>query len=389
MKRYIDTYRGLPRGVWILAMVVLVNRAGSMVLPFMSLYMTNKLGADAEATGRALTIYGIGALIGVSLGGWLVDRVSKRGVMLTSLVLNAAGFLVMSRLHEVGLLTIALFVVGIVGEAFRPANGAAIVAATAPEKLPQSFALHSLAVNLGISIGAALGGTLAAISYTSLFYVDAGTCIVAAVVLFVVVTEPMSAPGSREDKSGSLAVMLKLTGFMVAFAVMAMLFIQFFTTAPLYYNEVNHFSEARIGYLLAVNTLGITVLQMPVTARTQRYDKLRIISIGCVLFALGFAFIPFSRVYVIAIIAALIWTGGEMVALPTINSYIASVAPPGQTGRYLGATSAAFTVGRMVAPLIGTIVFQRLGGNILWWGSVATAMALAMYYYAIAVKASA
>jgi predicted MFS family arabinose efflux permease len=384
VKRYIDSYRGLPRGVWVLALVVLVNRAGSMVLPFMSLYMTNKLGADPESTGRALTIYGIGAVIGVSLGGWLVDRLNKRAVMVCSLVSNGAGFFIMSELRNFTVLTIALFVVGIVGEAFRPANAAAVVSVAPPERLQRAFALHALAANLGLSVGATLGGSLAAISYTALFYVDGVTCFAAATLLLLVVGPMASAPRDKTLDRASSTVFIRLGGFMIAFAIMAVLFIQFFTTATLYHNEVNHFSEARIGYLLAVNTLGITFLQMPVTTRTQTLNRPRLIAFGCLMFAGGFALLPFSSLYSIAVASSIIWTAGEMVALPTINAYVVAIAPSHLVGRYLGATSAAFTVGRMVAPLIGTIVFQRLGGNVLWWASAAIAVALALYYYAMA-----
>src|SRR5262249_42604637 len=152
----------------------------------------------------------------------------------------------------------------------------------------------------------------------------------------IVVGALPTATGDAGTRRGSTTVFIELGGFIVAFAVMAVLFIQFFTTATLYHNEVNHFSEARIGYLLAVNTLRITFLQMPVTPRPQGYDRLQLIALGCLMFAAGFALLPFSASYAIAVASSVVWTIGEMIALPTVNAYVVDIAPAQHVGRYLG-----------------------------------------------------
>ncbi|HQU33342.1 MAG TPA: MFS transporter, partial [Thermoanaerobaculaceae bacterium] len=94
LKRIVGTYRaafsGLPREVWIQGLATLVNRSGTMVLPFMSLYLTTKLGFSIIAAGQVLSLYGIGAIAGSWLGGTLSDRMGPVRVQVASLAATGA-----------------------------------------------------------------------------------------------------------------------------------------------------------------------------------------------------------------------------------------------------------------------------------------------------------
>lgn len=59
---YKDAYRGITKSVWILAAIQLINRTGSMVLPFMTVYMTSSLGYSKTQAGLIMSIFGIGSL---------------------------------------------------------------------------------------------------------------------------------------------------------------------------------------------------------------------------------------------------------------------------------------------------------------------------------------
>jgi predicted MFS family arabinose efflux permease len=67
--------KGLPRDVWILALATLINRAGTMVLPFLVLYLTRELGFSASRAGFVLGVYGAGALVAAPISGRLTDRI--------------------------------------------------------------------------------------------------------------------------------------------------------------------------------------------------------------------------------------------------------------------------------------------------------------------------
>ena len=95
---YRAAFAGLPRDVWLHSFVLLVNRSGSMVLPFIALYLTQEHGLTAAQAGRVLALYGIGAAFGSYLGGWLSDRVGAVRTQHLSLVVSGVGFVVLSEL---------------------------------------------------------------------------------------------------------------------------------------------------------------------------------------------------------------------------------------------------------------------------------------------------
>ncbi|HSI03066.1 MAG TPA: MFS transporter [Myxococcota bacterium] len=379
LEGYLSTYRGLPPRVWILAVVCLVNRVGSMVITFLSLYVSNHLGADVETVGRVLTAHGAGAVVGVIAGGALVDRLGPKRIMVASLTSNAIGFVLISRIPDVDWLMVAMFVLAAFGEAVRPANTAALAGAARPEDMGRAFGLMQLAVNLGVSIGAGVGGFLAAISYPALFYVDAAAAFAGAVLTLLYVKEGTAAPRAAREKSEARrpsGVALLIGGQVVVSALL----IQMFTTAPLYHNVVNGFSERRIGLLVVVNTLIITFSQVPAAARLASMPTLRVIAGGLVGFAGGYLLLPFTSAYAMAVTAMTIFTLGELVIFPALNTHVAKAAPPGETGRYMGMTFAAHAGGRLVAPFVGTLVYQRLGPLYLWWGCAVVGLLLALAY---------
>ncbi len=376
---YLSTYRGLSSRVWILALVCLVNRVGSMVITFLSLYVANEMGADVEVVGRVLTAHGAGAVVGVTAGGALVDKLGAKRIMVASLTSNAVGFALISRINDVHWLMAAMFTLAAFGEAVRPANTAALAGAARAEDLGRSFGLMQLAVNLGVSIGAGVGGLLAAVSYTALFYVDAVAALAGALLAAFFVRDAQQTP--RAAKTGTEASrpsgMALLIGGQV---IVSALLIQMFTTAPLYHNTVNGFSERRVGMLVVVNTLIIAFLQVPVAARLAHKRALRVIATGLIGFAGGYLLLPFTARYSMAVVAMIVLTLGELVIFPALNTHVASTAPPGETGRYMGMTFAAHASGRLLAPLIGTLVYQRLGPIYLWWGCAVVGLLLALAY---------
>jgi len=174
---YTKSFAGLPRDAWLLAAAVFINRAGSMVLFFLSLYLTQKMGFTISEAGQMISLYGMGALIGSYTGGWLSDRIGSIRVQMISLVLSAFGYVILGYMRQPIYIASMLFVVAIVAEALRPANNTAISEVSSPELRARGFALNRLAINLGVSIGPALGGFLALYSYHYLFWIDGLTCL--------------------------------------------------------------------------------------------------------------------------------------------------------------------------------------------------------------------
>ncbi|WP_262506534.1 MFS transporter [Sphingobacterium sp. T2] len=170
---YINSYKGLSQAAWLLALVILINRTGSMVIPFLGMYMSSELGFSKTQIGLVLGCFGLGAVCGSWLGGWLTDRFGNFKVQAISLMAVIPLFLVLPAFTTFEGLAPMIFLLSVVADTFRPANSVSVARYAKPENITRAYSLNRMAVNLGFSIGPALGGFLATISYHWIFYGNA------------------------------------------------------------------------------------------------------------------------------------------------------------------------------------------------------------------------
>ena len=147
---YREAYAGLPRDVWLISLAAMVNRAGTMVLPFLSLYLTREMELSAVAAGRIIACFGIGSMAGAYLGGRLSDRISPLAVQQLSLAGSGVGFLVLTSLDDPVPIAVGVLLVALVSDALRPALMVSVSQFSPPEALKRSYALVRLAANLDI-----------------------------------------------------------------------------------------------------------------------------------------------------------------------------------------------------------------------------------------------
>ena len=378
---YRAAYRGLPRDVWLLALTLLVNRAGSMVLPFLSLYLTQARGLPAAAAGRLLSLYGLGSIAGAWLGGWLSDRIGATRTQQLSLIAGGAAYVWVGTLDSTASIGAGLFALSVVIEAYRPA-ALADAAERAPAGLhARAFALMRLAVNLGVGIGPAVGGYLALYSYRWLFVVDGLTCWLACIVLALAL-----APVAGERRGGTLPPgvappwrdlpFIALLSFVV---VLASVFFQLWSTLPLYYREHYGFREDTIGLLLALNPLLIVLFEMVLVRQLERRPRMPLIGLGAFLVGAGMGLMPLGGTLGFVALTIVVWTLGEMLALPLVNSVVADRAAPGTRGRYMGLYTMAFSLAFVLAPACGMLAYERLGPSGLWYGTAAFGAVLGLW----------
>jgi len=123
---YRDAYVGLSGAIWWLALVMFVNRAGTMVLPFLTVYLRDELNYSITAAGWEIALFGTGAILGNFMGGRLTDKIGFYSIQTWSLFLNGILFIVLGQMRTFWQIGSCMFIIGVVGEAFRPANAAAI-----------------------------------------------------------------------------------------------------------------------------------------------------------------------------------------------------------------------------------------------------------------------
>ena len=366
---YRRAFSGLPKAVWILAFVAFVNRSGTMVVPFLVLYLTQARGYSATAAGRLLALYGLGAILGTYLGGWRSDRVGTRRVLLSSLWSGAGAFLLLGFLRERWAIACAAFFLSLVSEAFRPALATATAESSPPGERGRAFALNRLAVNIGMSFGPAAGGFLAQIDYLWLFIVDGATSLLAGWVLLrsfrklparLLPHESKPAAGHSPWSDGPFVALI------VLMTLYGLVFFQLLGAFPLTLRDRFGLSEAWIGISLAVNTIVITCFEMLLVHSLRHREPYKIIGFGSFLMCLGFALLPFGTGRAYVIFTVLIWTLGEMLSLAIVSGVVAERAGTSNQGRFMGAFALSFAVAFVVAPLLGTWVYQRYGPQILW-----------------------
>lgn len=384
---YRDAFAGLSKPVWVLSAVTLVNRSGTMVLPFLTLYLTSQQQQTATQAGMALSVYGLGAVAGSYLGGWLCDVLNPITVQALSLLLTGGAFLVLKSMDSGSAIIVTLLVLSLVNEAFRPANAASLSALSTPSNRVRAFALNRLAVNLGMTVGPVVGGFLATIDYGWLFLADAVTCFLAAGLLWgffrpkAAGEHPVEHPPTVRD--GSLWRDRPFLALFAMSTVLGMVFFQSLVTFPLTLRNQYAFAEYQIGLVLAVNTVIIVLLEMVTTHVLAQRNPLKIVGVGCFLVCLGFALLPLGSGFTFVAATVAVWTVGEMLSMPFTAAFVANRAGPKNQGRYMGMYTLSFSLACVIGPLLGTWVYQQFGPKTLWYGCGVVGVLLWAGYYGL------
>ena len=237
-KNYINTFKGLSPEVWWLALITLINRAGTMVIPFLSLYLNKDLGFSLSNVGWILSIFGLGSVAGSWIGGKLTDKLGFYRVMVFSLFATGILFILLQYLTTFLSFSIGIFLVMLVADSFRPAMFVAMSAYSKPENKTRSVTLIRLAINLGFSAGPAVGGVIiTTIGYSGLFWIDGITCLLATILLIKVLhPKKVKALDTVINENPESVIQDKTYWlFLIAMAFFGIIFLQYFSTMPLYY----------------------------------------------------------------------------------------------------------------------------------------------------------
>jgi MFS family permease len=363
--------RGLPRDSWTLAIVTVINRLGTMVLPFLMLHLTKNLGIEPARAGLTLSGYGVAALTAAPVAGRLSDRIGAARMLKVSLFATGILMWILPMAKAWGAVSLAVFLLGIAAEAFRPASMALVGELAGQERRKQGFALNRLAINLGMSVGPALGGVLAMSSFRSLFWVNGATSMLAGVVL---VGLPIRAGGPHPRGHAAPGVRLgaepgshaRLMYFLIALLPVVLVFFQHEGTMPLFIVQELGFSEAVYGSMFTINTVLIVLLEVRLNGATAHWPHRRSLALGSFLCGAGFGAFALARSLGLLIAGVVIWTVAEMILLPAASAYVTEIAPPARRGEYLGYFSMFFGLGFAIGPAGGTAVLQRFGSTTLW-----------------------
>lgn len=377
---------GLPRTFWMVWMGMLVNRLASFVAPFLALFLVRERGFDAAEAGRIVALYGLGVMVAGPLGGTLADRLGRRPTMLLGLVTGALSVAALVLTRAPLALAALAFVNGATGEIYRPAMNAVVADVVAPAERTRAYGLVYWAINMGWSVGLSVAGLFAERHIAWLFLVDATTSLAFAAVLAFTVPETRPAGVEPAPALAGLAQVFHDRVFVV-FVLLAlgglMVFTQFQLAAPL--DMAAHgVGPAGFAWLMALNGVGVVLLQPLLGARLRRYDPSRALAVSALLFGIGFGVNALGGSVPLYVFGVLLWTVGEVVGFPVANAVVADLSPASLRGRYQGAYSMSWGVAFTLSPLIGGEVMSRLGARTLWIGTLVVGILLAAGHLAAA-----
>ena len=374
-QRYINNFRGFTREIWILALVTFINRAGTMVLPFLSKYLKEDLNFSYSQVGWIMVAFGFGSMLGSWLGGKLSDKIGFYKIMIFSLFTSGLLLFMVQYMRTFWGLCAGMFLTMTIADMFRPAMYVSLATYAKPENRTRALTLVRLAVNLGFTAGPALGGLIIMnIGYSGLFWVDGSSCIIS-ILIFTLLVKERKKPSGLNTSASETEIPLSVFKdkifwiFLFVCFVTAVLFFQLFTTLPLYHNEKFGLSEFQSGLLLSLNGILIFFLEMPIVSISQRkgIDKLKIILWGSLLMALSFYVLLFNVWAGVLIISILFITFGEMFIFPFSNSFALSRAPKGHEGRYMALFTMSFSLAHIASSKTGLQIIASYGYQTNWF----------------------
>jgi predicted MFS family arabinose efflux permease len=393
-----QSFSGIPRIIWLLSSVSLINRTGTMVVCFLTIYLTQQLGFDLRSAGYVLVCYGVGTIGGLYIGGWLTDKIGYKQVQMWSLILAGASFIATMYIRDFWAMCGMTFLFAFFGDAFRPANQVAIRMNSDEATRTRAFSLMRIAVNLAISIALIGGGLLVKLGWEWLFWVDGLTCFGAALLLYFFVndktTQPMSDVGfgisedvvveserqailmndkkvvddnplptlsAYRDRDYLLFVFLTFIG--------ATVFMQIMWTVPVFFKEIYHWNEAQIGLANALNAVLITTIEMPLIFRIEnKKSPMWFVRLGIILYGLAYIafFLPSYWAVLAVVFYMTIISFGEIFVMPFSTSWATKRSGTARQGQYMGLYGMAYSISNVFAPFIGTQVIAGFGYSALW-----------------------
>jgi MFS family permease len=369
----------LGRSFWVLCTGAFINRAGTMVVPFMTLYLVSARGFSIVVAGEMLAGFGGGAIVAPLIGGALADRVGRRVTLLGSTLTTAAIMVALAYARLTALIVVLILLLGVTLEAPRPVTQALVADLVPEEDRARAYAALFWVSNLGFAAAMTSAGFLAQSAFTAIFWIDAGTGLLFGGLVWLFVPEREGRLDSvRKNTSGYRVVVRDRTmlAFTAAVAVYYFVYLQSDSTLPLVMHR-SGLPPHVYGLCMALNGVVICLAQPVLAPRLIGRDPGRVWAAGVAMVGVGFALTAIVSTTGGYLVSVTVWTFGEIFPAMVTGAIVARLAPEDLRGRYSGLYGLAVASGWLTSSLGGTRLLSV--SPLVLWGSCAVLTAASAY----------
>ncbi|HLF72767.1 MAG TPA: MFS transporter [Anaerolineales bacterium] len=378
----------LPATYWFLWLGILINRLGSFVIPFLTLYLTSQRGISVSQAALTVSLFGAGSFAAQLSGGELADRLGRRPVMLISLFAAPVVMIGLGFAHSLPVIAFCTLILGFFTDLFRPALGAAVADLVPPSARTRAFGYQNWAVNLGFSLAPILAGFMARYDYLLLFIGDALTTLVFGLIVLARVPETRPAEAAhvasiafreRARQAGRETILLLFT---VLALFVGIIYMQGYVTLPVDM-KANGLSSADYGLAIAINGILIVLLSIQVSHAAARWHRFGAMAIAVLFLGAGFGLNAFAHSLPFYMFSVAVWTLGEITATAVAPALIADLSPVELRGLFQGIFGSAWGLSFFLGPLLGGWIYDQLGSDALWGGCLILGFAIGLCYLAM------
>ena len=377
LKRLKSQFTSFPRPFQILVIGTFIDQVGSsLIFPFLSLYVAQKFDVGMTEVGLLLGVWSASGIIGSMIGGALADKFGRKLIIILGLVFSALTALMMGFVNNYYAFYAVVIFAGLFSDIAGPARQAMVADLLEGEQRAEGFSLIRVVSNFAVMIGPAIGGILVGISYLLLFILDACTSCITALIVFK--TIPETKPAESEEQA-SENIMQTLNGyrevaknrlfmaFLGATIIIVLVYMQMYSSLPVYLNQMHGLSSQGFGYLMSMNAAIVVVMQYGIGRIVRKYPPMVMMMLASALYGIGYVMFAFVDVYVLFMLAMATITLGEMVHVPVAQALVAFFAPEDMRGRYMATAGLSWTLPNTVAALLAGLVMDNYDPRILWY----------------------
>ncbi len=356
---------------------MLISTIGSsMIWPFLMIYVSEKLSLPLASIASLMTINAVMGLISSFIAGPIADRVGRKGVMVVSLLVNGAQYLMMSQATTLPAFAFLMGLSGAFNPLYRVGADAMMADLIVPEKRVDAYSLLRMSNNVGVALGPAIGGFIASSSYTVAFIMAAVGMITYSLLLVFFAHETLPKDlvktSRKTERFGGYGRILRDSRFMSfvgGFTLIQMTSVILWVLLSVYTKTNFNISERLYGLIPTTNALMVVFFQIYVTRISKRYPPLQAMAVGAFFYAIGVGSVALGHSFTGFWISMVVATVGELVAVPTSTTYAANLAPADMRGRYMSIYSLTWPIAAGIGPVAGGFLNDHFGPVTIWYGA--------------------